>query len=396
LNKKLKIAIYSGQIPSTTFIESLVTAIAEHHEVLLFGTQNKSINYANKNIRLYKTPKNNWLKLVYNFWRSLLLGLKNPKELITLFKIVSTNKTTYQKWQNYSKLLPLVLYQPDILHLQWAKNLEDFIVLKTYYKIPVVLSLRGAHINYSPLVSGSLANSYRENFPKISAFHAVSKAIVNEAKKYNVVTEKTHIIYSVIPDLFIDAYEPLKQKKHQTIKILSVGRPHWIKGYTYIIKALAELKNLGYKFQYQIVGIDKPDDELLFLIDALDLKRNVILQKSVSQPELIKLMKTQDVMLLGSLAEGIANVVLEAMAIGLPVISTDCGGMNEVVISGETGFLVSTRNEKAITKALIDFYHMPYNQLQIQTQNAHNLIKEKFNREKSVTQFLELYNSIDH
>lgn len=394
MHKKLKIAIYSGQIPSTTFVESLIQAIDEHHEVLLFGSKTKTLNYTNKNIKIFIIPNNNWLKGVYNIWRSIQLALRCPKNLVELWKETYTHKTAYHKWQNYSKLLPMVLHQPDVLHIQWAKSLQDFMILKTVFNIPIVLSLRGSHINYSPIVSKKLAASYRKNFPQVDAFHAVSKAIAVEAEKYGAPTDKIQVIYSMVPKLFFDAYQPLKPKTKNNVKILSVGRSHWVKGYTYAIQAIAALKNQGHNVQYQIVGIDKPDEELLFLIAELGLEKNVSLKSKMPQTELIALMQTQDIMLLSSLEEGIANVVLEAMAIGLPVVSTDCGGMSEVVIHGETGFLVPVRDVNAMAQAIIDLKNMPHHKLQAQTEKAHSLIKEKFNTEKNVEQFLKFYLSV--
>lgn len=391
MHKKLKIAIYSGQIPSTTFIESLIKAVAEHHEVRLFGTQIKAINYPNKNIKTFKNPNNKWLRLSYNIWRSLLLGLHRPKDLISLCREVTTYNTAYEKWQNYSKLLPIILYKPDILHIQWAKNLADLMVLKTEFNIPIVLSLRGAHINYSPIVSKKLAASYCKNFPQVDAFHAVSKAIGCQAEKYRASVEKILVIYSMVPPIFLEAYKSLKPKTDNIIKILSVGRSHWKKGYPYAIQAISILKNKGYTVQYQIIGIDKPDEELLFLIAELGLYHEVILRKSMAQSELIRLMQTQDALLLSSIEEGIANVVLEAMAVGLPVISTDCGGMKEVVIPKETGFLVPVRDSEAFAKAVIELQNLPFKQLEVQTKNAHNLIKSKFDQMENVKQFLALY-----
>src|SRR5690606_27197752 len=133
---------------------------------------------------------------------------------------------------------------------------------------------------------------------------------------------------------------------------------HWKKGYAYAIRAVAELKNQGYSVLYQIVGMNRQDEELLFLISELGLEHEVILHKGISQEKLMALMQTQDILLLSSLEEGIANVVLEAMAIGLPVISTDCGGMNEVVIPGKSGLLVPKRDPKAMAQAVIDLQNM--------------------------------------
>lgn len=394
MQKKLKIAVYSGKIPSTTFIESLIKALGKNHEVLLFGKQTKAINYPYKTIKIHKTPHNNWTKLGFNIGRTLLLLLKQPKDLIKLFTGVKEQRTIYKKWQTYSKLLPIILYKPDVLHIQWAKDLENLMVLKTLFNIPVVVSLRGSHITFSPVVSKKLAASYRKNFPEVDAFHAVSKAIGMEAEKYGAPADKIHVIYSMVPKLFLDAYQPLSPKTRSPIKILSVGRPHWIKGYIYGIRAIAELKKRGYMVQYQIVGMHRLDEELLFLISELGLEHDVILHKGMSQDKLMGLMQTQDVLLLSSLEEGIANVVLEAMAVGLPVISTDCGGMNEVVILRKTGFLVPVRNANAMAQAVIDFQQMPYESLQIQTQNAHDLVRKNFQEEKNLAQFLKLYQSI--
>src|SRR5690606_30820887 len=59
-----------------------------------------------------------------------------------------------------------------------------------------------------------------------------------------------------------------------------------------------------------------------------------------------------DAFLLSSLSEGISNAVLEAMACGLPIVTTDCGGMREAVSDGVEGFVVPTRDPQAMAEAL--------------------------------------------
>ena len=53
-------------------------------------------------------------------------------------------------------------------------------------------------------------------------------------------------------------------------------------------------------------------------------------------------MRESDCLILPSVQEGISNVVLESMAIGLPIISSDCGGMKEIINDGRNGFLFSS------------------------------------------------------
>ena len=50
-------------------------------------------------------------------------------------------------------------------------------------------------------------------------------------------------------------------------------------------------------------------------------------------------MKNSDCFILPSVQEGISNVVLESMAIGLPVVNSDCGGMKEIINNGKNGFI---------------------------------------------------------
>ena len=94
------------------------------------------------------------------------------------------------------------------------------------------------------------------------------------------------------------------------------------------------------------------------------------------------------------MGEGIANVVLEAMSMGLPVISTDCGGMAEVVKHKETGWLIPMRDAKAIETAIIDFHNTSQEKLQSIVLQAHELVKREFDYDKNIAKFIALYNSV--
>lgn len=347
MTKKPSIAIYSGEIPSTTFVERLISGLAlKDYTVYLFGIKTKSPFYNGKvlNRGYINQPIFKGLYLI-KYWI-----------LLTLFKNKSKNQLdTYLKvhgrWSAYSrvKVYPVLWYQPDIFHVQWAKGLEEWLWVQDF-DMKLVLSLRGAHINYSPLADPELAANYITNFPKLEGFHAVSAAIGKEAELYGAEPEKIKTIYSGL-DLEALPFEPSK-KKQSTLNILSVGRSHWIKGYCYALDACSILKNHSIQFLYTITGASG-DIELLYQIKDLDLGETVELKKNKSFKEIIKLMKKADIMVLPSLKEGLANVVLEAMALGTIVVASDCGGMNEVIVHGENGFLVPVRNPKALAEMLL-------------------------------------------
>ena len=164
---KKKIAIYSGDIPSTTFIENLIKSIAEDNfTVLLFGVQKKHVTYKNQNISVYPTPVGIGNLILFVLWNRIKLFLINrPNYNILRTHIDSGNFSFRKKFKLWARYLPVILNLPDIFHIQWAKSLNDWMFLKSKFGVKIILSLRGAHINYSPIADVNLATSYRKNFP---------------------------------------------------------------------------------------------------------------------------------------------------------------------------------------------------------------------------------------
>lgn len=392
--KPLKIAVFSGAVPSTTFIENLIDGVSKQHKILLFGVMESPKHYKTKNVLIYKTPFPHSINLVYTLYRALLLVLKRPKEMFLLLDEVKKYKKIYDKWIWFSKFLPIILYRPDVFHMQWARDLEFYWFLKTRFNIPVIVSLRGAHINYTPIVQPKIADIYKQTFQDVDTFHAVSKAIGLEAEVYGAQRSKINVIHSPIPLEFFDNFSNYNKHNAPIIKLLSVGRFHWKKGFSYVMDAVFELKEKGYQVEYTIIGPQDYTEALLFQINQLGINNQVKLKGTMPQFELLNEMKSHDMLILSSVEEGIANVVLEAMAIGLPVISTECGGMGEVVLHKKTGWLIPMRDFKAISNAVIDVYNSQEQDLQNITKNAHNLVKREFNAEDSINKFVTMYEDL--
>lgn len=392
-DKRLKIAIFSGEIPSTTFIERLIVEISEYHEVQLFGVLKKRGSY-DGDVRLIITPGEKLHSLLLTAYRTAILLVKRPNELFKLLQEIKRYKDWYSSWIWFSKLLPIVLYKPDIFHIQWARDLQSYWFLQEKLNIPIVISLRGAHINYTPIVQPEIAKVYRELFPKVKGFHAVSKAIAAEAENYGAKPSKIKVIHSPLNKYLFKKYSPKPINREKPINLVSVGRLHWKKGYSYALKAMLHLKELGMNFKYTIIGSNEIPEEILFQIHQFNLQEQVSFSSSLQQEELFEAMKCFDILLLASVEEGIANVVLEAMALGIPVVSTDCGGMSEVVIPNKTGWLVPVRNPEAMARAIVKVINTPENKLSKIKEQAHNFVKTQFGAETSTEQFLNLYSKV--
>lgn len=385
--KSKTVAIYSGAIPSSTFIERLIVGLSNTDTIVyLFGQQNRKVTYT-KNVQVIGYG-NKLSKLIVLLKYSILLGLRKPKEKKKLDQIISAQKgnSILKKIKYY----PVLYYQPNIFHLQWAKGIEDWLWVQEF-GIKYVLSLRGTHLTISPLADLMLKKSYQDNFQKMDGFHAVSNTILEEAKKYEPNLLKASVIYSGL-DLEKLVYKE-KIKINPTLKIISIGRSHWVKGYTYALDAFSILKQANFKFEYTIFGIDT-DEELLFQRNQLDLEAEVSFKKAVAFDQIIEAIYNADIVLLPSIEEGIANVVLEAMALGTLVVATNCGGIEEIVVNNENGFIVSLRNSKEIAEAILKVNKLPLSDYTAITKKARLTIEKQHSNKKMTNDFNTFYESV--
>ena len=384
--RPLRIAIYSGEIPSTTFIERLIEGLASADNfIYLFGVRKKK-TATQKNILVVSYTHQRFVKLVHLLKYSVLLMLFKPRDKRKLDCILQTRSKNnlYSKVKYY----PVLWHRPDIFHIQWAKALEDWMWVQEF-GIKLVLSLRGAHINYSPIANPDLAAMYQRYFPQVDGFHAVSQAMTNEAVSYGAASERIKVVYSGL------GLEMIKNTKRTDgiIQILSVGRPHWIKGYHYALDAMSLLKSEGVAFEYHIIG-GGDSEELLYQVGDLELEQEVTLLGALPFKEVQKRVQMADVLLLSSVEEGIANVVLEAMQLGTLVLSTECGGMREVITDGTNGFLVPIRNPRKIADALKDILELSQMEKDVIIESAKNTISQRYSEAQMVAGMMGLYEEV--
>src|SRR5215469_4950898 len=142
------------------------------------------------------------------------------------------------------------------------------------------------------------------------------------------------------------------------IRMIAVGRLVEKKGYSYLIHACALLRQRGCCYTLAIYGSGPQRDELARLIDAFGLGEVVRLHGTRTQEELITLYREADLFVLSPqiLADGdrdgIPNVLMEAMSVGLPVVATNVSGIPELIEHDRSGLLVPPCDEVALADAL--------------------------------------------
>lgn len=192
-----------------------------------------------------------------------------------------------------------------------------------------------------------------------SARHAVTCTEFNRTHMANLVgAELSAKISRVYHGLELGHYSPAPAPTDGPPLIVAVGQLVERKGFTQLVGACHALKRRGYGFECQIVGRGPQRAELEALIGKLGLAGVVCLRGALRHEDVIALYRRATLFVLpcvrgsdGDL-DGIPNVIAEAMAMGLPVLSTSVSAIPELVQSGVNGLLVPPGDEDALAAAL--------------------------------------------
>lgn len=138
------------------------------------------------------------------------------------------------------------------------------------------------------------------------------------------------------------------------LRVLTVGRLVPVKGMPLLVDAVAELVHRGLPVALTVVGAGPLLEPLREDVRARGLDEVVRLLGPVSQDELPKLYREADVFCLPSFNEGIPVVLMEAMATGLPVVTTAITGIPELVVDHRTGLLVTPGRADLLAAALTE------------------------------------------
>jgi glycosyltransferase involved in cell wall biosynthesis len=183
-----------------------------------------------------------------------------------------------------------------------------------------------------------------------------NKRFLNRIIPQHNTSSKIHIVRCGIDTLKFSASK-VCTVKHKPI-ILSIGRLVEKKGYPYLIKACKILVDKNIDFQCIIIGDGPQKNYLKKLIGVNHLSQFVTLAGVIFQEKIINFLNKIDIFVLPCIQsadndmDGIPVVLMEAMAMKIPVISTHISGIPELIKNMETGLLVPPKNEKALAEGI--------------------------------------------
>jgi len=167
--------------------------------------------------------------------------------------------------------------------------------------------------------------------------------------------KKMHIIHCGVDT---DKFHPASRAEEGPVRILCIGTLHEVKGQTYLIEACRILKEKGTRFSCHFIG-DGPDlAALAEQAKNAGLDERVFFHGRLEQHEVIQILHQADLLVAPSVPskdgrrEGLPVVLIEAMACGLPVVSSRLSGIPEIVEDGVNGFLTEPGDSPAIAEAI--------------------------------------------
>tara|TARA_B100001121_G_C18653169_1_gene605113 strand:+ start:120 stop:1358 length:1239 start_codon:yes stop_codon:yes gene_type:complete len=310
----------------------------------LFETQNRmssfGLNLLFRPLDLYE-----WLTVMtggfpepYTFGKRVLKYIKHNK---SDFEIILDNQSLSGSLLRIQEILPLVV----TIHHPITKDHKLEMQNATNWKEK--LSSRRWH-NFLPM--------QKRVAPKLKKIICVSKPSKKD------VVEEFHVdpnrIEVILNGIDINTFKPLSFDKREENKIITTASADIpLKGLKYLVKALPKILHSFPKTTLTVIGKSPNNSEVSKLIEELNLSNVITFRSGISEKEIVDLYHSSELAVIPSLYEGFGFGAGEAMACGVPLISTHSGGLEEVV--GDAALKIIPSSAEEIEKAVIKLFNNP-------------------------------------
>ena len=318
-------------------------------------------------------------------------------ENITIYRI-GVNKKDLHHWRKTEVIEWLIKtrhYYRQLLESNYYDLVHAFFGFPTGWlcywsvdELPYIISLRGSDVPGQharlQLDYKLLAPVFRRIWENADAIVANSQGLKNRALKF-----LPSVVIEVIPNgVDLNLFRPAENKPRDAkIKLLTVGRLSVTKRVEMLIDALRILRDTGFNAHLTIAGGGELQNRLKFLVTAAKLEGHVGITGRIEQENMPQIYQQNDIFVSATMQEGMSNAMLEAMACGLPIVTTPCEGIEELIT--DNGIVVAQSSAQAIAdavKSIIEDEQL-YNKMSTQARAR----AEQFNWKTVAEQYLQIY-----
>ena len=374
----MKIAFLIPQFPllSETFILNQITGLIDRgHKIDIFADIPGYTSQIHEDVKKYNLlgqtcyrysmmPKNKILRVIK--------GIGFIIRYVHKYSVPLFNSVNFFKFGRKAaslgllfQIIPFLEKGPyDIIHAHFGPSGNLSIFLKDLKAIEgrVITTFHG--FDMSRYIKDKGDNVYDSLFAKGDLFLPISEYWKNKLIKLGCSKHKI-IVHRMGVDTNKFLFSPRKPKNDDKVILLTIARLVEKKGVEYGIKAVAKVMQTHLNVEYRIVGDGPMKRNLEGLIEDLRIVDGVKLLGWKNQEKIVELMKDTDILLAPSVTskdgdqEGIPVVLMEALAQGLPVLSTLHSGIPELVQDEISGFLIPERDVDALAAKLIYLIEHP-------------------------------------
>lgn len=234
---------------------------------------------------------------------------------------------------------------PDIIYSHYLHNTLKAIPIHQKYNIPIVAMEHWSQMAYTPIPRSSICTA-KQAYASINQLLTVSSALKENIQRQ--IGMDSIVIPNMVGKEF--HYKKHNSTKRKIVHLITTGRLIPEKHFDMLIQAVANLTSLSLRLS--IIGNGSEKDKLQKLINKLDIEDKVQLLGHKSKQEIVELLQESDIFVLPSQSETFGVAYIEALACGLPIIATDCGGPRDIVTS-TNGILIPTNNQETLEQAIV-------------------------------------------
>ena len=366
----MKIAFIVNEFPSLsqTFVLNQITGLIDRgHEVDIFPQERGTHGKVHEDIRKYNllartsypvVPSQNIIRRYCDALRHIgLLLMKNPRAIFHSLNFLKYGRKASSLTLLYT-IIPFLDKGPyDIVHCHFGPCGQLGALLKelTVTKGKLLTTFHG--YDMSRYLKKYGRHAYDSLFTQGDLFLPISEHWKNKLIELGCPLEKI-VIHRMGIDTAKFTFPARKPKMNDKVQFLSIGRLVEKKGFQYSIRAVATIRETFPNIEYTIIGEGPLRRSLESLIDELHVGDCVHLLGWMRQDELVQALTDADILLAPSVTshngdqEGIPVALMEALALGLPVISTLHSGIPELIQDRKTGLLVPERDVDALSNKL--------------------------------------------
>lgn len=233
---------------------------------------------------------------------------------------------------------------PDVIYSHYLHNTLKAIPLRQKYNIPIVAMEHWSQMAYTPIPKNAISTA-KHVYASIDQLLAVSSTLKNNIK------QQIGVDSIVVPNMVGREfqYTAHDNTNRKTIHLITTGRLIPEKCFDMLIRAVS---NISLPLQLSIIGNGSEKDKLHRLTKKLHMEDRIHLLGHKSKQEIVALLQDSDIFVLPSQSETFGVAYIEALACGLPIIATDCGGPRDIV-TNNNGLLVPINNQRALEQAII-------------------------------------------